>query len=63
MCASRHNNFPVKKGETIAALRAIPLVIRAEIVDKAVAIARSRGGFFPGKTVTKGKGRYRDNLK
>lgn len=46
MCASRHTNFPVKKGETIAALRAIPLVIRAQIVNKAVAIAHSHGGLF-----------------
>lgn len=55
MCASRHNNFPVKEGETIAALRAIPLVIRAEIVDKAVAIARSRGGLFQVKPLRRAR--------
>ena len=46
MCASRHTNYPVKKGEAVAALRAIPLVISAEIIDAAVAIARSAGGLF-----------------
>lgn len=55
MCASQHTNFPVKEGETIAALRAIPLVIRAQIVDKAVAIARSHGGLFQVKRFRKAK--------
>jgi hypothetical protein len=55
MCASRHTNFPVKEGETIAALRAIPLVIRAEIVDRAVAIARSRGGLFQVKPLRRAR--------
>jgi molybdopterin biosynthesis enzyme len=45
----------VKEGETIAALRAIPLVIRAEIVDKAVAIARSRGGLFQVKPLRRAR--------
>ena len=55
MCASRHTNFPVKEGETIAALRAIPLVIRAEIVDKAVAIARPHGGLFQVKPLRRAR--------
>ncbi len=55
MCASRHTNSPVKEGETVAALRAIPLVIAAEIVDKAVAIARSHGGLFRVKPLRKAK--------
>ncbi|MBE0556000.1 MAG: molybdopterin-binding protein [Proteobacteria bacterium] len=55
MCASRHTNSPVKKGEHVASLRAIPLVIRAQIVDKAVAIARSQGGLFRVKPFRKAK--------
>lgn len=46
MCASRHTNFLVKKGATVAATRAIPLVIPAESVDRAVWIAQSCGGLF-----------------
>ncbi len=46
MCASRHTNCPVRRGEIVAAVRAIPLVISAQIVDAAVAIARSRAGLF-----------------
>ena len=55
MCASRHTNSPVKKGETVAALRAIPLVIRAQIIDNAVAIARSHGGLFRVKPLRKAR--------
>ncbi len=39
MCASRHTHFPVREGDTVAALRAIPLVIDASVVEKAVAVA------------------------
>jgi hypothetical protein len=46
MCASRHTNFLVKKGATVAATRAIPLVIRSELVDRAVRISQSCGGLF-----------------
>jgi hypothetical protein len=55
MCASRHTNYSVKKGETVAALRAIPLVIRAQIIDKAVEIARSHGGLFRVKPLRKAR--------
>jgi hypothetical protein len=55
MCASRHNNFPVREGETIAALRAIPLVIRAEVVDRVVAIVRSHGGLFQVKPLRRAR--------
>lgn len=33
MIASRHNNFPVKKGDQVAAMRVIPLVIEKEKVE------------------------------
>ncbi len=55
MCASRHTDFPVKQGETVAVLRAIPLVIRAEIVTRAVAIARTHGGLFQVKPLRKAR--------
>lgn len=37
-CASLHNNTLVKKGQTIAGTRAIPLVVKKPIVEEAVAI-------------------------
>lgn len=55
MCASRHTNFLVKEGEYVAALRAIPLVIRSEIIDEAVGIARSKGGLFQVKPLRKSR--------
>lgn len=39
MIASRHGNFPVKKGEKIAGTRVIPLVIEKEKMDRAKEIA------------------------
>lgn len=39
MIASRHGNFPVKKGDKLAGTRIIPLVIEKEKMDKAVEVA------------------------
>jgi hypothetical protein len=39
MCATMHNNTIVKKGQLVAGTRAIPLVVKRRIVEKAVAIA------------------------
>lgn len=39
MCATLHNNTLVKKGLTVAGTRAIPLVVKKEVVGKAVQIA------------------------
>ena len=39
MCATLHDNTPVKKGETVAATRLIPLVTSRKIVEKAVEAA------------------------
>ncbi|MBP1745234.1 MAG: putative molybdopterin biosynthesis protein [Firmicutes bacterium] len=39
MIATRHSNFPVKKGDKLAGTRIIPLVIEAEKMDEAVRIA------------------------
>ncbi len=41
MCATRHTNSIVKKGDQVAATRAIPLLIARDYVDAAVAIAKS----------------------
>ena len=41
MCASRHTYTVVKTGETVAATRAIPLVVSEEIVNQAVSMARA----------------------
>ncbi len=39
MCATLHDNTPVKKGEQVAALRLIPLVGERPLVERAAAIA------------------------
>lgn len=41
MCATRHTNSLVKKGDTVAETRAIPLVVDREIVKEAAQIALS----------------------
>jgi molybdopterin biosynthesis enzyme len=41
MCATLHDNTPVKKGETVAATRLIPLVAPRQLVEKAKKIALS----------------------
>ncbi len=41
MCATLHDNTVVKKGQIVAGTRAIPLVVKKEMVKKAVAIANS----------------------
>ncbi len=40
MIASRHGNFPIKKGEKIAGMRVIPLVIEKEKMEKAKEVAK-----------------------
>ncbi len=40
MCATLHNNTLVKRGELIAATRAIPLIMKRAPVERAAAIAR-----------------------
>ncbi len=39
MCATLHNNMVVKKGQTVAGTRAIPLVVKKSIIDEAARIA------------------------
>jgi len=46
MCASIHNNTPVKRGASLAGTRAVPLVIDRAILDRAVHLARSHHPIF-----------------
>lgn len=39
MCATLHSNTLVRKGQTVAGTRAIPLVVKRELVERAVEIA------------------------
>lgn len=43
MCASLHNHTLVRKGEMVAATRAIPLVMKRAPIERAAAIARDSG--------------------
>ncbi len=42
MCATLHTNRMVKRGQTVAGTRAIPLVIKRAIVESAAAIGKAR---------------------
>lgn len=56
MCATRHTNTIVKKGDSVAATRAIPLLIDRSIVDAAVAVAeRARESVLRVKPMMKAK--------
>ncbi|MFZ2447358.1 MAG: molybdopterin-binding protein [Syntrophobacteraceae bacterium] len=55
MCATRHTNFPVKRGDVVAAVRAIPLVIRSEIIDEAVRISEAHGAVLSVKPIRKAR--------
>lgn len=53
MCASRHTNTFVHKGDVVAGTRAIPLVISREAVAQGVSTAESSGGVFSVKKLSK----------
>lgn len=44
MCATMHNNSVVKKGQVVAATRAIPLIVKKSLVERAAAIAKNGQG-------------------
>jgi molybdenum cofactor synthesis domain-containing protein len=46
MCATIHNHTLVKKGEMVAATRAIPLVMKRAPIERAAAIASVHGGLL-----------------
>ena len=48
MCATRHSNAVVKKGRVVAGTRAIPLVVKRDLLDNAISIAeRARSSGAP----------------
>jgi molybdopterin biosynthesis enzyme len=51
-CSSRHNNVLVEEGETIAATRAIPLIIDEASLNEAVKTAKEAGGIFSVKKLS-----------
>ena len=51
MCATLHNHTLVKKGEKVAATRAIPLVMKRVSIERAAAIARQNGAELAVKTL------------
>lgn len=51
-CSSRHNNTLVEKGETIAATRAIPLIIEEKTLSLAIEIAKTARGIFSVKQLS-----------
>ena len=51
-CSSRNNSTVVEKGEIIAAVRAIPLVIDETLLKRAVELAEEAGGIFSVKLLT-----------
>ena len=53
MCATRHTDTLVKENAAVAATRAIPLMIRGEVVDRAVEIAGAASGLFEVKPLKK----------
>ncbi len=57
MCASRHTNVPVQKGQVIAGTRAIPLVIDRANLDQAVMLAQNHSPMFQIKPYIRGRAR------
>ncbi len=55
MCATRHRHTLVKKGEQVAATRAIPLVMKRVAIERAAAIASRSGGVVSVKALRRAK--------
>ncbi|MDI6852100.1 MAG: molybdopterin-binding protein [Deltaproteobacteria bacterium] len=55
MCATLHNHTLVKKGEKIAATRAIPLVMKRAAIERAAAIARQNGAMVAVKQLPRAR--------
>jgi len=53
MCATLHNHTLVKKGELVAATRAIPLIMKRAPIERAAAIARQNGAVLAVKSIRK----------
>ena len=55
MCATLHSHTLVKKGELVAATRAIPLVMKRVRIERAAAIARQNGAVLSVKSLRQAK--------
>ena len=55
MCATLHNNTPVKKGQIVAGTRTIPLLVKKTIIENAVSIAESANGVISVKEMRRPK--------
>jgi len=55
MCATIHSNTVVKKGQTIAGTRAIPLIVKKSIVQAAVSIGEKAGKIIQVREIRKPK--------
>ena len=55
MCATLHSHTLVRKGELVAATRAIPLVMKRASVERAAAIAQQTGAVLSVKTIRQSK--------
>ena len=55
MCASLHSHTLVRKGEKVAATRAIPLVMKRAPIERAAAIARQNGAVIAVKPLRKSR--------
>lgn len=55
MCAARHTNTLIKEGDIVAGSRAIPLVLKRQVVQEAVDIAGNVGGIAMVKPLRKAK--------
>jgi hypothetical protein len=55
MCATLHNHTIVKKGELVAATRAIPLIMKRAPIERAAAIARQNGAVLAIRPIRKAK--------
>lgn len=55
MCATLHNRTLVRKGEKIAATRAIPLIMKRVAIERAAAITRQNGSVVAVKQLTQAR--------
>ncbi len=55
MCSTLQTNTPIRKGETIAATRLIPLLSKRSIVDQAIKIADTHGPIIEVKPLRKAR--------
>ncbi len=55
MCATLHGNTVVRKGQTVAGTRAIPLVVKKDMVQTAVRIGKEAGGIISVREMRKPK--------